>query len=248
MVKIKSLTTLIFDLDGTLCRYQTGLEAGLLETFAREGSDDPPIAPEDYQEGFGVEFDRAIDGEICRPEMEFRTRIFLNLLKGDEYSEEEIIELGLRFARIREDSLALYPDATELFKYLSEKFKIGLLTNGPSNLQRRKIDALGIESWFDSIVVSGEHGLAKPDPKIFEIAMDKLNCSPEETVYIGNSLKYDVRGANNAGIPVVWKKNGAENTEVEEAKPSLVIDELKELYEEERTSTLSEEEKRSIKS
>ncbi|MFB6214518.1 MAG: HAD family hydrolase, partial [Candidatus Bipolaricaulia bacterium] len=136
METIKPLTTLMFDLDGTLCRYKTELEEGLLETFAAGEPDNLPLPPEDYQEGFGVEFDKAIEGEVDQPEMEFRTRIFWNLLKERDYSEEEILELGGRFTRIREDSLALYPGVPELFKRLSKKFKLGLLTNGPSSLQR----------------------------------------------------------------------------------------------------------------
>ncbi|MBS3737130.1 MAG: HAD family hydrolase [Candidatus Bipolaricaulota bacterium] len=248
MVTIKSLTTLIFDLDGTLCRYKTDLEEGLLETFDAEKPENLPLTTEDYQEGFGVEFDKAIDGEVDQPEIEFRTRVFWNVLQDQNYSKGEILELGEKFARIREDSLTLYPDVPELFKRLSGKFKLGLLTNGPSNLQRRKIETLGIENWFEAIIVSGEHGLAKPDPRIFYIAMDELECGPEETIYVGNSLKYDVLGAKNAGVPVVWKKNGKEDTEVEGARPSMVIDELKELLEDERDLTISEGEKRSIKS
>jgi len=248
MVMIKTLTTLIFDLDGTLCRYKTEIEEGLLETFGIAEPDELPLTPADYQEGFGVAFDRAVEGKVDRPEMEFRTRIFFDLLKDKGYSEGKITDLGLKFARIRENSLTLYDDVSKLFEKLSDKFKLGLLTNGPSNLQRRKIDALEIESWFDEIIVSGEYDLAKPDPRIFYIAMDKLDCGPEETVYIGNSLKYDVIGANNAGIPVIWKDNGEEEDQVEGARPTLIIKELSELLNAESITTLAEGEKRGIKS
>ncbi|MBS3787582.1 HAD family hydrolase [Candidatus Bipolaricaulota bacterium] len=248
MATIKHLTTLMFDLDGTLCRYKTGLEEGLLRTFSVEEADDLPLTPEDYREGFGIEFDKAISGEVRQLDMGYRNRIFWNLLKNQNYSKEEILELGRKFTRIREDSLSLYPGVSQLFKRFSGKFKLGLLTNGPSHLQRRKIELLGIENWFDGITVSGEHDLAKPDPRIFYIAMRKLDSNPEKTIYIGNSLEYDVIGANNAGIPVVWKKNGKEETEVEGARPSLVIDELNELFESKRAHILLEGEKRSIKS
>jgi HAD superfamily hydrolase (TIGR01549 family) len=246
MTEIKALTTIIFDLDDTLCRYRTSLEGGLLETFSVNRPDELPLTPDEYREGFGVEFDKAIDGEVDRPETEFRTRIFLNILKDKNYDEEKIYDLGRRFAGIREDSLALYDDVEELFNSLSGKFKLGLLTNGPSNLQRRKIDVLGIDNWFDEIIVSGEHDLAKPDPRIFHITLEKLGSGPEESVYVGNSLEYDVLGANNAGVPVIWKKNGEDRTEIEGARPSFVINELSELIYRERTS--SEGEKRSIKS
>ena len=246
MTEIKVLTTIIFDLDDTLCRYRTSLEEGLLEAFSVSQPDELPLTPDEYREGFGVEFDKAIDGEVDRPETEFRTRIFLNILKDKNYDEEKIYDLGRRFAGIREDSLALYDDVEELFKSLSGKFKLGLLTNGPSNLQRRKIDVLGIDSWFDEIIVSGEHDLAKPDPRIFYIALEELNSDPEKTIYVGNSLEYDVLGANNAGVPVIWKKKGEDRTEIEGARPGFVINELSELIYRERTS--SEGEKRSIKS
>jgi len=246
MTEIKALTTIIFDLDDTLCRYRTSLEEGLLETFSVNHPDELPLTPDEYREGFGVEFDKAIDGEVDQPETEFRTRIFLNILKDKNYDEEIIYDLGRRFAGIREDSLALYDDVEELFKSLSGKFKLGLLTNGPSNLQRRKIDVLGINNWFDEIIVSGEHDLAKPDPRIFHITLEKLGSDPEESVYVGNSLEYDVLGANNAGVPVIWKKNGEDRTGVEGARPGLIINKLSDLFYRERTS--SEGEKRSIKS
>jgi HAD superfamily hydrolase (TIGR01549 family) len=185
---------------------------------------------------------------VDRPGTEFRTRIFLNILKDKNYAEERILDLGRKFARIREDSLALYEDVEDLFENLTGKFKLGLLTNGPSNLQRRKIDVLGIDRWFDEIIVSGEHDLAKPDPRIFYIALEELNSDPEQTIYVGNSLEYDVLGANNAGVPVIWKKNGEDNPGMEEAKPTFVINELRELIHQDRISSSSEGEKRSIKS
>jgi len=245
---INSPTTLIFDLDGTLCRYGTDLEESLLKTFAADDKDELPITPSSYQEGFGVEFDKAIEGEVDRPELDFRTRIFW-LLLGSEgaYGEGEVIRLGERFTALRENSLTLFPEVPEVFDRIREDYKLGLLTNGPSSLQRSKIEELGIEDWFDSITVSGEHRLAKPDPEIFEIALEKLEAGKEETIYVGNSLKYDVVGANNAGLPVIWREDGEED-EVEEATPDFVIEDLSDLFHGELASIISNPNKRSVKS
>ncbi|MFW6111783.1 MAG: HAD family hydrolase [Candidatus Bipolaricaulota bacterium] len=246
-MEIKPLTTLIFDLDGTLCRYEESLEDALLKTFDLKDPEDLPLTPTNYQEGFGVEFDRAIDGEVERQDLDFRTRVFWNLLQDDDsFDSSEVISFGEKFTKIRENSLTLFDDVPPVFEELTGKFKLGLLTNGPSSLQGRKIEKLGIESWFDSITISGQHSMAKPDPRIFDIAMEKLNSGREETIYIGNSLKYDVLGANKAKLPVIWRKDGEEE-EVEGAIPNLVINELTELIEGKITLSFAEHGKRRIK-
>ncbi len=244
---IKSLTTLIFDLDGTLCTYDTELEESLFRTFDVEDIEDLPITPTDYEEGFGLVFDRAIDGNLNWQGSGFRTRIFLELLQDDEdFAKTGIVKLGEKFTTIRENALTLFPEVSSVFERLRDRFKLGLLTNGPSSLQRAKIEKLGIESWFDSIIVSGDHELVKPDPRIFEIALEKLGSTRENTIYVGNSLKYDVLGANNAELPVVWREDGEEE-ETEGAVPDLVINDLTELIDGEVITSLSDKEKRSIK-
>ncbi|MFP4202518.1 MAG: HAD family hydrolase [Candidatus Acetothermia bacterium] len=231
----QTVKTLIFDLDGTLCTYGLSLEDSLEKCFQDVDDDIPEIRAEDYEEEFGNQFDMAIDDEVERPDLNFRERIFVNLLSGDEegegdkpLSEGEILDLARKFTEIREGSLHLFEEVPEVIGDLKGAFKLGMLTNGPSDLQRSKIEVLDIESWFDDIVVSGEHGLAKPDPGIFEIALNRLEAGTEETVYIGNSPQYDILGANNAGIPVIWRKDEDEE-EVEEAIPDLIVEDLRPL-------------------
>lgn len=228
----QTVKTLIFDLDGTLCTYGLNLEDSLEKCFEDVDDEITEITAEDYEEEFGSQFDMAIDDEVERPDLNFRERIFVNLLSGEEegkvgtpLSEDEALELARKFTEIREGSLHLFDEVPEVLKGLRGEFKLGMLTNGPSDLQRSKIEVLGIEPWFEDIVVSGEHGMAKPDPGIFEVSLSRLNTSPDDTVYIGNSLKYDVLGAKNAGIPVIWRKDESEE-EIEEARPDLVIEDL----------------------
>lgn len=228
----KTVNTLIFDLDGTLCTYGLSLEDSLKKCFGGFDRDLPEVSAEDYEKEFGNQFDKAIDGEVDRPDLNFRERIFLNLLSGEhvegnnrQASEEEILTIARKFKEIRENSLHLFDEVPEVMEELRGEFRLGMLTNGPSDLQRSKIKVLGIEPWFDDIVVSGEHGMAKPDPGIFEVALSRLNADPEDTIYIGNSPQYDVLGANNAGIPVIWRRDESEE-EIEEANPDLIIDDL----------------------
>lgn len=80
--------------------------------------------------------------------------------------------------------------------------KLGLVSNAvPST--RDKISTLSLDVYFDTIVLSGEVGHEKPDPEIFETALQDLSLTPEETVHVGDNLYADVEGAHKAGITPV---------------------------------------------
>ncbi|RLI19572.1 haloacid dehalogenase, partial [Candidatus Bathyarchaeota archaeon] len=66
--------------------------------------------------------------------------------------------------------------------------------------QWEKIIRLGLHHFFDIVVISEEVGSEKPDTKIFEVALKKLNIEPYEAVYVGDNLETDILGANKAGM------------------------------------------------
>ena len=84
--------------------------------------------------------------------------------------------------------------------------KLGVITNGPSEHQWVKVDALGVEKWIprENIIVSGDVGINKPDKRIFEVMQEKLQLDAESLFYIGDSLENDIVGANNAGWKSIW--------------------------------------------
>ena len=84
--------------------------------------------------------------------------------------------------------------------------KLGVITNGPSEHQWVKVDALGVEKWIprENIIVSGDVGINKPDKRIFEVMQEKLQLGVESLYYIGDSLENDIVGANNAGWKSIW--------------------------------------------
>ena len=100
---------------------------------------------------------------------------------------------------------SLYDGAVEVLDALVERARLGLVTNGISEVQRSKVRRLELDRWFDTIVISDEVGVAKPDPVMFEIALDRLGRPDRErTVMVGDSLSSDVAGANAAGIASCW--------------------------------------------
>ena len=88
----------------------------------------------------------------------------------------------------------------ELIDQLRDGYQIGLVTNSPQGLVRKILQINNIERYFDEIVISGEIGLIKPDPKIFKVALKKLNLSATEVVFVDDLENY-LEGAKQAGIP-----------------------------------------------
>lgn len=96
------------------------------------------------------------------------------------------------------------PGALALLDTLKPRVKIGIVSNNLLREQQAKVESCGFGPYIDALVVSEEAGVAKPDPKIFEIALDRLGVDPVETVMVGDSWSNDVAGGAAAGLRTVW--------------------------------------------
>jgi putative hydrolase of the HAD superfamily len=81
---------------------------------------------------------------------------------------------------------------------------IGIVTNGPTEVQRAKLELLEVDRLVDFVLVSEEFGVAKPDPEIFREALRLAGVKPDEAIFVGDSVEFDMAGARAAGIPTVW--------------------------------------------
>ncbi|MES9663979.1 HAD family hydrolase [Bacillus nitratireducens] len=88
--------------------------------------------------------------------------------------------------------------------HIKRHFKIGIITNGSTHRQKAKIINTNLNNYFDTIIISEEVGLSKPDKRIFELALNKLNVQPENTLFVGDDLEKDIAGCQNANIKGVW--------------------------------------------
>jgi len=96
------------------------------------------------------------------------------------------------------------PGAIPLLQFLKDRVKIGVVTNNFTAEQRDKLDACGLTEFIDVLVTSEEAGYTKPDPRIFKIALEQLNCGANQAVMIGDSWEMDIVGATSAGIRSIW--------------------------------------------
>ena len=115
---------------------------------------------------------------------------------ADKLSEHFCIERRLR--------QVTYDDAIPALELLKEKFVFGLVTNGASCLQREKFMNSGLADRFQSVSVSAELGIGKPDVRIFEHALAELGVVAQEAVMIGDNLTRDVAGAIATGMEAIW--------------------------------------------
>ena len=98
----------------------------------------------------------------------------------------------------------LKDETVEVLEKLQGKYKLAVLSNGDSTVQHNKIRHVGIEKYFDEIIVTGDLGVHKPETGPFEYAMKKLGVTPEETLMVGDVFATDILGAYRAGIKTVW--------------------------------------------
>jgi putative hydrolase of the HAD superfamily len=87
----------------------------------------------------------------------------------------------------------------------ARRLKLGVITNGRSEMQRRKLVGLGLEHSFDVVLVSEEEGVRKPDAEIFRRALVRLEVDAQEAIFVGDHPVADVEGAHRAGLRAVWK-------------------------------------------
>lgn len=114
----------------------------------------------------------------------------------------------------------LIDGAAQAVQALSASFRLGLLTNGPSDIQRLKLAGTGLASAFETVVVSGEAGVGKPAPDAFRLVLDGLHVGPSEAVMVGDSWERDVAGAQAVGIRPVWISGGRP---APEADPAVTV-------------------------
>lgn len=161
---------------------------------------------------------------------EYRKAVFDAALRDQQIEPEESsdADLAKAFYEERRKLQRLMPDAREVLTRLAAKYKLGLLTNGAPDLQREKLLASGLESYFSAIAVSGEHDIGKPKPEIFHRLVAELGVNAKEAVMVGNSLERDIAGAANAGITSIWiRVSGSE--EHADVTPDFTITGLSEL-------------------
>lgn len=112
--------------------------------------------------------------------------------------------LSTRYRALYQARRRAVPGAREVLERLHGRAAIAIVTNSQVEEQEEKLAFLGFRHLVDHLVVSEDVGVLKPDPRIFQIALDRAGAPAERAVMLGNSWETDVLGARAAGVRAVW--------------------------------------------
>lgn len=114
---------------------------------------------------------------------------------------------GVELTKWHKEDEILYNDAIECLKELHVKYHIGIIANQSLGTAER-LNQYGILKYIDLVIASAEEGVSKPDNRIFEIALNRAKCNPEQAIMIGDRIDNDIIPAKEIGMKTIWIKQG----------------------------------------
>ncbi|MFF1442764.1 HAD family hydrolase [Streptomyces sp. NPDC058295] len=213
-----------FDLDGTLCDHQEAIRRsfdaglGLLETLL------PGLPAIEVRKSFssvGLRMKRLTDaaGLPWWPVEDQWAETLRQV--GVVCSADEVEQVSAVFMRTLHDTTVPFPDAREtLARVRRSGLPVGVLTNGSSGTQLRKLRVSGLAGLVDQVVVSEDLGVHKPDAGAFLAMARALGVPVSALVHVGDDLLHDVEGAVAAGARAIWVcRSAAATGTVEQQAP-----------------------------
>jgi len=230
-----SIELLLFDLDGTLYDERGGMVRALGETLELAGRRLPgldrdraaALYPEVGRRVWEAADLGVVGGEGAVSSQQVRQRVWTGVLEALGFRVDGLPEdLAACYASARARAHSLFEESLAVLEETGRHVRLGLVTNGPSDLQRDKIDACGLTSRFDPIVISAEVGVAKPDRRIFLDTVAACGVPPERALHVGDNPVADVAGARAAGLRAVWVNRRGETFPPELPRPDHVMSDL----------------------
>jgi len=131
--------------------------------------------------------------------------------------------LAEMYRGISRHRLELYPEVKSVLDELKPRFTLAVVSDGQSAWALPEMRAMGIDRYFDPIVISSDHGFRKPDPRLFQTALDGIGAGPEEVLFVGNDMYRDVFGAKRIGIKTVFFTSNQGRQNMEGVEPDYII-------------------------
>ncbi|UCD09623.1 MAG: HAD-IA family hydrolase [Dehalococcoidales bacterium] len=228
---------ILFDLDDTIITGEVGIEELWRDLCGRhaafiEGLDGDVLLSEvnKARNWYWDDPERHRNGRLnlMKARRELVALAFSNL--GVD-NEEVCNSLADTYSAQRQEMIRLIPGTINTLSHFKEcGLLMALITNGASEFQRPKIERFKLEQYFDYILVEGEFGAGKPDLSVFVHTLDKLGVTPDQAWMVGDDLKRDIVGANEAGVFSIWvdlqKKGLPDNPP---ARPDRIVTNISEL-------------------
>lgn len=158
----------------------------------------------------------------------------INFYKENKKGDLEVTKLlGLPKQKWYFEDEVLYKETESCLEQLSKKYKIGVIANQELGTDER-LKQHGILKYIDLVIASAEEGVAKPDPRIFKIALEQSGCKAENAMMIGDRIDNDIIPAKKMGMKTIWIRQGFGglwNIKVDKECPDFTVYNLYEIVE-----------------
>ncbi|HLN85001.1 MAG TPA: HAD-IA family hydrolase [Candidatus Limnocylindrales bacterium] len=201
-----TIKAVYFDAAGTLIKPARRVGESYAAIAEKYGK---TVTPSDLFTRFRVCFDgaprlafpNAGDDQIDRLERDWWRNLVANIFEPfgrfDNF-DDYFAELFAYFAE--PDAWALFPEVLDTLEALKQRgITLAVISNFDSRLVRI-LDGLGLRPWFADVFVSSRVGYAKPDRRIFDVALSRHGLLAEAAIHVGDSEANDLHGARNAGL------------------------------------------------
>lgn len=195
---MQGVRVVFFDIDDTLYDFEASYDLPLATVRAEWpqafAAHDPAALRRLYWKAF-EDLDTATKWDLIRRDLgAYRRALWTRVFELGGIRGVEPQAVADRFHEVRFAHLAPFPGAREALHALAAKYRLGVLSNGPGNLQRGKLAALGVTDLFDRklVFVSGEFGEDKPAPGIFRAAVKAAECEAAACAFVGDNPALDL--------------------------------------------------------
>jgi len=192
-----------FDGDQTLWDFEVLIRRSLAATLTQLQTLRPGMRTQDLDVESLVADREAVAKELRGTETNLeriRLAAFTRTLSRLGLQDDDLAaRLNAYYLQHRFDNVELFPEVVDALAVLSRSYVLGLFSNGNGYPERS-----GLGGTFAAVVFSQDHGVDKPNPRLFDIAAAEVGWEPDEIVMVGDSLPNDVRGAQNAGWRAIW--------------------------------------------
>ena len=201
-----------FDLDDTLLDHQKAEREALADVRDRYLTIFGALSVEELRETYHAInaplWRRYADGEIGKQMVQQRR--FEGLLEAVDAPHADATLIARCYMQRYAEHWAFIPGARETFKAVADRHPVGLLTNGFAEVQEKKLDQFPVlRERSETLVICEDVGALKPDPEVFDHATDAAGVPYDGVLYVGDSYRSDVEGAQPVGWRVAWyARNG----------------------------------------
>ncbi|HEY9629802.1 MAG TPA: HAD family hydrolase [Coleofasciculaceae cyanobacterium] len=212
------IQAVLFDLDGTLLDRDTSIKQFVATQYDRLITHLSYIPKAAYTSRF-IELD-------CRGHV-WKDKVYQELVAEFEIKELSWQTLLQDYETQFQGHCVPFPFLVEVLSGLKQQgYSLGIVSNGLGTFQSRAIEGLGIQDYFEVILISEIEQVRKPQVEIFHRAVKRLGVTAKNTVFIGDHPEADIMGAKNAEMKAIWKRN----LYWQDAKEAdAIIDELNEI-------------------